>query len=135
MPTPPAQQQQQPQQQQQLSPAAQRMVELEPLVSSGTMSPIQAYEYAQASEQVHGPEAAAPWYAYVLQIDSTNVLAAYWYGVFQLGRGDAAGIATLHRAMGDVRTDAHARSQVVAFLTARGRHEEAARYQPGAAAA
>jgi hypothetical protein len=91
---------------------AERMVQLQPLATAGTISVVDAYEYARAIEEVHGAEAAAPWFEYVFRRDAQHRAAAFWYGCYALDHGDVAGLPALESTLADPAYAAYAQVRI-----------------------
>lgn len=114
--------------------AAQVLAQLTPRAQAGQLDATAGFQFAQAVEQVHGPEPAAQWYEFVANSDPSNAHALYWVGAFRVARSDEGGVAYLHRAAQDSTFRAAASGMLAEYLERTGRLDDAARWRQYAAA-
>jgi Zn-dependent protease with chaperone function len=114
--------------------AERRLYELELRARHSELRLEDLRDRADLTEEVHGKEAALPFYERVLELDPEDPTANFVVGEALLGRGEERGLRQLERAMdASVRAVIPACEAAASYLEEKGRDEEARRYRERAA--
>jgi tetratricopeptide (TPR) repeat protein len=114
--------------------ADRRLYELEQRARHGELGLDDLRDRADLTAEVHGTEAALPFYERILELEPDSPRASFVVGEALLGRGDEDGLRHLERAMeGSVHAVIPGCEVAAEYLEERGREEEARRYRDRAA--
>ena len=114
--------------------AGRRLYELEVRARQGELGLEDLRDRADLTAEVHGTEAALPFYERILALEPESPRANFVVGEALLGRGEEDGFRHLERAMeGSIHAVIPGCEVAAEYLEERGREEEARRYRERAA--